>query len=269
MRPVGFALTDPGVRLSRSRLLRPSRPGGRPRRARRDVHGRVIRGAGRVQLGVRASKSVDHICRRFGLQRPRHMNEMLHACPVGPPRAMLGGPHSAAGQGSRRPSLRPSAARRPDDPIHKMDRASWPRRAIDQHAWGERAADELEDTPATPWAEGPRAAHRSGWDSRLRWGPRGSATCSASKGQEALEGRRSGGKMAGPTWVAGEPSFDLRMLVQGMVVEDGVDRLAFGHLALVSTAAQIPATWRRKSRPLRGMGGRLPRGGGQSAALIR
>jgi hypothetical protein len=63
-------------------------------------------------------------------------------------------PCGAAGTpqpGSLRPSVRPSAASRPADPIPERDRASRPWRAIDQHARGEKTANQPEDAPATPW----------------------------------------------------------------------------------------------------------------------
>ena len=58
----------------------------------------------------------------------------------------------------------------------------------------------------------------------------------AQLGEEALDGveprSRGGGEMEGPARVAREPSLDLGMLVHGVVVEDDVDGLAFGHVAL-------------------------------------
>jgi len=58
----------------------------------------------------------------------------------------------------------------------------------------------------------------------------------AQLGEEAFDGVEPGGggrrEMEGPTRVAREPSPNLRMLVHGIVVEDHVDRLALGYLAL-------------------------------------
>ena len=55
-------------------------------------------------------------------------------------------------------------------------------------------------------------------------------------GEEALDriepGPRGWGEVKDPTRVAGEPGFDLGMLVGGVIVEDGVDHFAGRHGAL-------------------------------------
>ena len=45
--------------------------------------------------------------------------------------------------------------------------------------------------------------------------------------------------MEGPAGMAGEPGADLRMLVCGVFVEDGVDPLAGRHLRIAAALAKI------------------------------